>query len=42
MRTCFDLKPKHTIEEFKQSLADYSAHMHELDLVEAHSSIGLR
>jgi len=42
MLTCFDLKPKHSLEEFQQSLIDYSAHMHELDLVEAHSSIDLR
>ena len=42
MLTCFDLKPKHSIEEFQQSLTDYTNHMHELDLVEGHSSIGLR
>jgi len=42
MLTCFDLKPKHPIEEFKKSLAQYTAHMHELDLVEGHSPIGLR
>jgi hypothetical protein len=42
MLTCFDLKPKHSIEEFQKSLTDYTAHMHELDLVESHSSIGLR
>ena len=42
MLTCFDLKPKHSIEEFQKSLAHYTAHMHELDLVESHSPIGLR
>ena len=42
MLTCFDLKPKHSIEEFKKSLAHYTHHMRELDLVEGHSSIGLR
>jgi len=42
MLTCFDLKSEHTIEEFQQSLADYSSHMQELDLVEGHSPIGLR
>jgi hypothetical protein len=42
MLTCFYLKAKHTIEEFQQSLADYTAFMHEFDLVEGHSSIGLR
>jgi len=42
MLTCFDLKPKHSIEEFQKSLAHYTAHMQELDLVEDHSAIGLR
>ena len=42
MLTCFDLKPKHSIKEFQKSLAQYTAHMHELDLVEDHSPIGLR
>ena len=42
MLTCFDLKPKHSIEEFQKSLTDYTNHMHELDLVESHSPIGLR
>ena len=42
MLTCFDLKPKHSITEFQKSLNNYTAHMHELDLVESHSPIGLR
>ena len=42
MLTCFDLKPKHSIEEFQKSLAHYTHHMHELDLVKGHSAIGLR
>ena len=42
MLTCFDLKPKHSIKEFQKSLAHYTDHMRELDLVEGHSSIGLR
>ena len=42
MLTCFDLKPKHSIEEFQESLDEYTAHMHDLDLVESHSPIGLR
>ena len=42
MLTCFDLKPKHSIEEFQKSLAHYTTHMNELDLVESHSPIGLR
>ena len=42
MLTCFDLKPKHSIEEFQKSLDEYTAYMHDLDLVESHSPIGLR
>ena len=42
MLTCFDLKPKHSIEEFQKSLAHYTDYMRELHLVEGHSSIGLR
>ena len=42
MLTCFDLKPEHSIKEFQKSLTEYTAHMHELDLVDSHSSIGLR
>ena len=42
MLTCFDLKPGHSIQEFKQSLAKYTKHMNELGLVEGSSSIGLR
>jgi hypothetical protein len=42
MLTCFDLKPKHTIEEFQKSLDNYSSFMQEHDLGEGHSPIGLR
>lgn len=42
MLTCFDLKPEHSLEEFQQSLIDYTAHMHELDLVESNSPVGAR
>ena len=42
MLTCFDLKPGHSIQEFQHSLAKYTKHMNELDLVEGSSSIGLR
>ena len=42
MLTCFDLKPKHSIEEFQKSLTQYTVHMHAIDLVESHSPIGLR
>lgn len=42
MLSCFDLKPEYSLEEFQQSLADYTEHMHTLDLVESKSPIGLR
>ncbi len=42
MLTCFDLKPEFSIEEFEQSLADYTEHMHKLDLIESNGPIGLR
>jgi len=42
MLTCFDLKPGIILEEFQQSLAEYTTHMHELDLVESKGPIGLR
>ena len=42
MLTCFDLKPGILLEEFQHSLEGYTAHMHELDLVENNGPIGLR
>ena len=42
MLTCFDLKSGILLEEFQQSLEGYTAHMHELDLVENNGPIGLR
>ena len=42
MLTCFDLKPEHTLEEFQQSLEDYSSFMQEQGLGAGHSPIGLR
>ena len=42
MLTCFDLKPEHTLEEFQQSLEDYSSFMQEQGLGVGHSPIGLR
>ena len=42
MLTCFDLNPGIEPEAFRQALADYTAHMRELDLVESNSPIGRR
>ena len=42
MLSCFDLKPEFTLEDFQQSLDDYTEHMHGLGLVEGKGPIGLR
>jgi hypothetical protein len=42
MLTCFDLKPEFTLDDFQQSLDNYTEHMRSLDLVEDRSPIGLR
>ena len=42
MLTCFDLNQKQSLEEFQRSLIDYTTHMHELDLVESNSPVGVR
>ncbi|MDA9983332.1 hypothetical protein N9H39_11555 [Gammaproteobacteria bacterium] len=42
MLTCFDLKPGVPLARFEQSLAEYTAYMHELDLVNSTGPIGLR
>ncbi len=42
MLTCFDLRPGIELGTFRQALADYTAHLQELDLVESNSPIGRR
>ena len=42
MLTCFDLKPEISIDQFRQSLADFTAHMKEADLVHSAGPIGCR
>lgn len=42
MLSCFNLKPGLTIEQFRQGLEAFSAHMKELDLLETTGPIGLR
>ena len=42
MLSCFDLKPEFTLEDFQQSLDDYTEHMRGLDLVEGKGPIGVR
>ena len=42
MLTCFDLRPGIELGDFRQALANYTAHLHELDLVESNSPVGRR
>jgi hypothetical protein len=42
MLTCFNLRPGIEVGVFREALADYTAHLRELDLVESHSPIGQR
>ena len=42
MLTCFDMKPEYTLEAFRQSLAAYTDHMRDLDLVVDYEPIGQR
>ncbi len=42
MLTCFNLEPAISIDEFRQSLADFAAHLKEIDLVHSTSPIGRR
>ena len=42
MLTCFNLKPGIELGAFRTALADYTAHLQELDLVECTGPIGER
>ena len=42
MLTCFDLAPGIELGVFRRALADYTAHMRSLDLVESSGPIGRR
>lgn len=42
MLTCFNLKPGETIESFHESLAELTAHLKEMRLVDTVGPIGLR
>ena len=42
MLTCFDIKPEYNLEEFRQSLSEYTNHMRGLDLVVDYEPIGQR
>ena len=42
MLTCFNLQPGITIEEFQQSLLEFTTHMQKVDLVDSTGPIGRR
>ena len=42
MLTCFNLNPEISIDQFCQSLADFSAHLKEIDLVHSTGPVGRR
>ena len=42
MLTCFNLNPEISINQFRQSLADFSAHLKEIDLVHSTGPVGRR
>ncbi len=42
MLTCFNLKPEITMDEFRRSLADFTKHLQDSDLVHSTSPIGRR
>lgn len=42
MLSCFNLKSGITIDEFRSSLSDYTAHLQTLDLVDSNGPIGRR
>ena len=42
MLTCFNLNPEISIDQFRQSLADFSAHLKEIDLVHSTGPVGRR
>ena len=42
MLSCFNLKAEISIDEFRSSLADYTAHLQTLDLVDSTGPIGRR
>lgn len=42
MLSCFNLKQETTIDEFQRSLADFTAHLENIDLVHSTGPIGRR
>ena len=42
MLTCFNLKPEVSMEEFRQSLIKFTAHLSEIELVDSTGPIGRR
>jgi len=42
MLTCFNLKPEFSMDDFRKSVADFTKHMQEIDLVHSTGAIGRR
>ena len=42
MLSCFNLKPDGTVDEFRRSVADFTAHLKKIDLVESTGPVGRR
>lgn len=42
MLTCFNLKPEISTDEFRQSIADFTAHLKNIELVHSTGPIGRR
>jgi len=42
MLTCFNLKPEFSLDDFRKSVADFTKHMQEIDLVLSTGAIGRR
>ena len=42
MLSCFNLKPGATVDEFRQSVAEFNLHLEKLDLVQSTGPLGRR
>ena len=42
MLTCFNLRPETTIDEFQHSVAEFTAHLVEIDLIHSTGPVGRR
>ena len=42
MLSCFNLKPDRTVDEFRRAVADFTAHLKKIDLVQSTGPVGRR